>query len=378
MGSGCNSFNGTSNPCAQIYSSDCVKYQGDPVPALGICTGDTITEVEETIINQLLSMLDGTGITLTQVTLDNCPYLLNLFTGKSKTISNLIQLLIDTNCTYKTLIDQLFVRTQPSTYQYDTMCLPTITNPSTETILQAVISELCSLETTVQNIVNNSGSTTIIDNQINTALSSLITSNGNRGINKIVSSSGATSYNFTALCPPNTGMPYFGSLNLFDSSGKGLSGTSMEGWYLCNGNNGTIDMRGFVPVGSIQGVPGGALDPLVDPIANGDNSMNYSLGQSGGAARVKVTKNELPNYTITGIVSGGVVSIPMYKKWGRFQDSNSRVYMYGPDTTGGDAVAINVSGNLTGSSVSMNLGGNSAGLENRMPYKAINWITRFD
>ncbi len=65
---------------------------------------------------------------------------------------------------------------------------------------------------------------------------------------------------------------YFGPLSVFDNSGLGIPGTAAEGYAIMNGLNGTpFDMRGFVGVGSIQGIPGPALDPIVDPVGNANS-----------------------------------------------------------------------------------------------------------
>jgi microcystin-dependent protein len=51
--------------------------------------------------------------------------------------------------------------------------------------------------------------------------------------------------------PKGTILIYTGSLSsaLFNNQGKGLVGTPVEGWHVCNGNNGTPDMRGMFVVG---------------------------------------------------------------------------------------------------------------------------------
>lgn len=377
MGSGCNSIlNSNTSPCANPISSNCVTWQGLPVPALGICTGDTITEVDQVIIDKLLLMLNGTGITLDQVTLDNCPYLLNLFMGKDKTIVNLFQLLIDTSCTYKALIDELFLRTQSSTTQFNLKCLDPITDPTLDKIVQALIDKTCLQQTEIDAINANQGDVTIIDGRINTSLAGLITSNGNAGLKKTIDPQGLTHYHFFGMPIPGCMIPYGGSLSFFDGTGKGIAGTVAEGWYLCNGNNGTMDMRGFVPVGAIQGVPGPAVDPIVNPA--GDASMNYVLGQKGGATKVQIQKANLPNYSMTSSSFSMTANLNMFKKYTRFQTSSSQIWAYGPDTTGGDPSPVTLTANSASGTVSTDLGGSSVPIDVRMPYRALNWITRFD
>lgn len=377
MGSGYSSpLNTNKSTCANPISSDCVKWVGEPVPALGICTGDTITEVDKAVIDQLLLMLDGTGIVLSQVTLDNCPYLLSLFMGKDKTITNLMQLLIDTGCTYKALIDELFIRTQGSTTQFNLQCLDPITDPTLDKIVQSVINKLCEQQTQIDNINAGAGDTTLINNVVNDSLAGLITSNGNKGIKKTTDSNGLTHYHIFGMPIPGAYLPYGGPLNVFDGTGKGIVGTVAEGWFLCNGSNGTIDMRGFTPVGAIQGVPGGALNPIVDPAS--DASMNYALGAVGGMAKVQLTQANLPNYTMVSNSFTITSNFQMYRKYTRFQTSSSQARVYGPDASGGDPQLVTLSATSSSGTVSTNLGGSNTAHENRMPYRALNWITRFD
>lgn len=379
MGSGCVQFVRPLSECSTVIPSNCVQYQGPAVPLLGICTNDTITEVEQAVINKLLEVLNGTGITLDQVTLNNCAYLRDLFGSKDKTLVNLIQLLVDSNCSLKTILDDLSSRLQPSNFTFDLRCLGTISNPTIEKILQSLINSHCDLKTVVDTLIANTGNTTIIDSRINTALSNLITSTGNKGFVKTTDNTGLAHYHFTSLVPPLGAIMYTGPLTNFDADGLGLPGTPLEKWRLMNGKGGTVDMRGFVPVGQVQGVPGGALDPLVDPSANSDASMNYAFGSKGGAAKVTLLKSNLPNYTMTSsnVTINSVNTLPLYRKWGRMQSSDSRIYSIGNDTSGGDPAPFTLYSNGTGT-VSIDLGGGNAPHENRMPYKAINWIVRID
>jgi len=53
-----NCFNG----CAEIVSDRCVRYTGINIPSLGITTGDSLSNIEESLSTFLMSALDGTGI----------------------------------------------------------------------------------------------------------------------------------------------------------------------------------------------------------------------------------------------------------------------------------------------------------------------------
>lgn len=375
MGSGCTS-NKNAPKCPSPQSSNCVLYQGPPVPALGICTGDTITETESVIITKLLTLLDGTGIQLFNVTLDNCAYLKNLFAGKDKTLSNLMQLLVDSECNLKSLIDQLSIKLQPSNFQYNLGCIPTPATISNEAILQSLITDYCTTKATVAQIQANQGSTTIITNAINSALSSLITSVGNYGLKKSTDASGKSTYQITGMPLPKTALPYFGDLSLFDVSGKGVAGKA-DGWYLCNGNNGTPDMRGVVPVGAIQGVGGPALSSNVDPSTNADASMNYAVGDTGGIASVTLTTDQIPSHTHSGVDTVG-----------HTHTTDGTHFFVGNNRKGnnvGDGSQVIASDNrssvgLSTAFVNITIGSTGGGSKhtNRMPYIACAWIMRFD
>lgn len=375
MGSGCLNLP-ISNNCGTPTSSNCVRYMGEPVPAFGICTGDTITEVESTIIAQIQGLLSGTGININQVTLDNCPYLLNMFAGKNKSIANLIQLLVDSTCTLKALIDNINTMLAPSNFVFNLKCLPPVTNPTQEKILQQLINSFCDLSTTVNNIVESGGDTTIINDSINTALSNLIGSAGGKGIKKSTTPDGLSSYYFTGLMLPNLAGLYFGSLNVFDSTGLGLPGTVAEGYAICNGINQTPDMRGFAGVGAIQGIPGPALDSLVDPVANADNSMNYAIGSKGGRASITLNVSHLPPHSHPVIDPKHFHNSNVLTYQQRVQGGNGYVL----STTAQDynQSTVNIETDLQATNITIGNTGSGAPIENRMPFKAGVWVMRIN
>jgi hypothetical protein len=374
MGSGCKQTS-LSNFCVEPVSSNCVLYKGDPVPALGICTGDTITEVEKAIIDKLLLMLEGTGITLPNVTLENCPYLNVLFANKDKTISNLIQLLVDSECNLKTLIDQINAKINQTgnNFLFDLKCIPTPSESTIDSIVQAIINSHCLLKGEVDALKNNSGSSTIINQIVNSILNDLIT--GPTGVKKTVTG-GVPHYELLGMVPIGAIVIYDGPLSNFDSSGKGLPNTEVANWQICNGNLGARDFRGIVPVGAIQGVGGGTLSSNVDPVANNDATMNYSPKDRGGATKTILTKDHLPNYPMTTTDVKVYSSFWLFKKWSRMQDSNSRVYSLGDDASGGNPTNTKLNAESTSGTVTMNLGGGGKGHDNRMPYEAVIYIKR--
>jgi len=369
MGSGCNprNINKSINP----ISSDDVIYQGPPDVDLGICTGDTITEVEQVIINKLKSLVfDGKDITLNTLILDVCQDIKTLVGSQPKTVLTVIQALVQYSCTLKNRIDSI-QNTITGNLGSGTVNFKCVTAPaqfSYTSALQAIIDSHCAVKATVDALVSNTGNTTIIDGRINTALNNLITSVGGYGLKKTVNNTtGQVAYQITGLVPPFTALPYFGPLSNFDSSGKGVVG-KMDGWYLCNGSNGTPDMRGFVPVGALQGIPGSvALSPIVDPNTNSDASMNYAIGGVGGSAKRILTVANIPPHTHDVIDPGHIHSTQ--GRAGISDNANDRGVM-----------ESNGNQNTTRSTTGITLGitGGGQAFDNRMPYRACAFIMRFD
>lgn len=290
------------NNCDEIISDQCVKYTGDPIEILGICTGDTLSKVEAAIITALLSALDGTGITVNEVTLANCPWLNILFIGKNKTLANLLQLLVDANCTLKELIDDI----SPSSYSFNTYCLENLPeNPTSDDILQAVVTLICSIKTTVdafpETYVKIDDLDTLIQNYLNT-------SNGGGG--------SVITYNQRLV--PYVAMAYFGPLSNFNN-GIGIPANGFDKVYICNGDNGTPDMRGRVVVGAVRNIPGTLpLDAAVDPALMAN--INYAQGDKFGENYHALTAPENAPHTHSVNDPGHVHTFPGVDPDGRGSD----------------------------------------------------------
>lgn len=274
--------------CDKIVSDQCVQYTGPAIPLLGICTGDQITIYEANVANGLLTALDGTGITPANVTLANCPFLIQLLGTLPPTLINLLQLLVNADCTLNAMIVaiQAQIAAGQSGSIIDTLCLTGLpTNPTQIDILQAVINTLCSLNTTVGNFP-----TTYV--QIS-ALTDLVTPI----VNQIVSG-GSTTIQYNSRMVPMVAYEYYGPLSNFDSNGVGISALGFTRVFLCNGNHGTPDRRGRVAVGAIRNVPGGSLDPAVDPTVS-PNNPNWGLNDKAGETFHTLTVPEIPSHTHT-------------------------------------------------------------------------------
>lgn len=248
MGSGCNSSKYLSS-CVDMTSSDCVKYVGDAVEALGICNGDTITEVVEVILARLQVVAEGKGIKLNDL-VAGCADLDLLIQNSDKELASILKIILDRECSLQsqiTTINTVINTTTPITV--DLKCLPSTINTRAK-LDQGLIDAICALTDRVAtleaNIPQNTSITEVVTDILFDKLKSC-----NGGIE--VSGIGVNrTFNFTGMIP--VGGRIFGEfpLNLFDNSGKG-SGIFCN-FALANGLNGTRDMTGLVPAGAyVQG-----------------------------------------------------------------------------------------------------------------------------
>lgn len=287
-------------------SSNCVIYEGVPIPLFGICTGDPITHTVQAITDKLIELWDEEETELSNITLDNCNIMKEKLGAKDKTYANLIQILIDYQCTLTQLIDaiedQIDEGSSEQPYAFDLKCITPVGTPvNVNAIVQGLINKVCQLETTVSNLGTNV--TEIINEGAGTFLGSAITANGNRGFTKTGSGS-TTKINFYALVPPLCPIPYVGPASNFDSDGKGLAGTAFEGWLLLNGRAVQYDARGRVLVAAVKDIQGGSLDPAVDPTQPFNPNTMYALGDKFGENYHKQTINELVPHSHTVSDSG--------------------------------------------------------------------------
>jgi microcystin-dependent protein len=267
--------------CKEIVSDQCVQYTGPEIPLLGICPGDQLSTVEAAIIEKILTFIDGTGVTPADIDID-CDFLNDIIGVLPKNLNNLLQMLVTANCTLRELITEIEeqISNNPT---FNPGCLTGLpASPTRDDILQATVLLVCSLKVTVDafptTYVNLSDLTTLVT-QI---------------FNDINTGGGDTQYN--RFLVPYVAYEYYGPLSNFDGSGAGISALNFDKVYICNGNNGTPDKRGRVAVGAISGVPGGTLDPAVDPAVN-PNNPNWSLNQKAGETFHTLTVAEMPSHS---------------------------------------------------------------------------------
>lgn len=272
------------NGCPEIVSDQCVKYTGLDVPLLGIQNGDSLSYVEAALIEFLSSTINGTGIkpiidpliicNLVQQYLPDCGEL---------TLNDVLKALIQAACDLQVQVDAIVADLATLNADYDVACLSGVVNSSdTHAVLQAVITKLCALEVDLLALALD-----VSTNYVKLAdLNSLIAA--------YIASTTTSSTKYYTKMVPYTVVEYYGSLvGNFDVSGAGLG--DWEKIYLCNGNNGTPDKRGRVPVGVISGVGGGPLNPVVDPAT--PTNPNYAISTTAGSNTVTLNVSQIPSHT---------------------------------------------------------------------------------
>lgn len=291
---GCsNCFNG----CAEIVSDQCVKYTGIDVPVLGIQKGDSLSYVEQALIEFLTSTLDGTGIKidipseiiceLVQKYLPDCGDI---------TVVDLITALIKAACDLQEQVDAVVADIAELNADYNVSCLSGVTNSSnTHAVVQAVINKVCALEIDLEALALDVDTNYVKISQLNTLIAAYLASvaPSNKAYNKMV---------------PYSPIPYFGPLTGFPTGGDSLSvvGEGIGYWenvYLCNGLNGTPDLRGRMPVGVTDGtMGGGTMNSAVNPASSAFNP-SYGVGTTAGANSVTLLTTQIPSHTHVATVT---------------------------------------------------------------------------
>lgn len=272
--------------CGDSLTTDkCVLYTGPDVELLGICNGDSLYEWEAIVIEKLLGIVDGTSITLSDVTLD-CALVTTLLDGGEKTVANLIQVLLTAACDTKEELDALYAQVNAS-FSISGACLTLPSSPTRDQVLQALATKLCSVSTSVDTIS--------ADYVKASELCSLVES---------CISGGASGQEYLKM-PKYMALPYHGPLSVFDAAGKGISASGYDKVYLCVGQTvGTFtlpDYRGRSPIGANTSTPGGALDSAVDPSLSANAGYSIVPGTKQGAYThtLSVAENAAHTHAVT-------------------------------------------------------------------------------
>jgi microcystin-dependent protein len=271
------------NGCAEIVSDRCVRYTGIDVPLLGIQNGDSLSYIEATLIEFLTSTINGEGVKPIIDQTIICEVVSKYLPDCGElTLNAYLTALIKAACDLQTQVTVLDARVDVIESAYSIGCLTGVTSTSgTHAILQAVITKLCALDVALAALA--------LDVDVNyVKLADLDTL-----IQAYLDSTASSTKYYTRMVP-YTVVEYYGSLSSFDATGAGLG--DWEKIYLCNGQNGTPDKRGRVPVGAIQLVPGGALAAAVNPAT--PTNPNYALGDTAyGSNSVVLDVTQIPSHT---------------------------------------------------------------------------------
>jgi microcystin-dependent protein len=271
------------NGCAETTSDQCVRYTGIDVPVLGIQTGDSLSYVEQALITFLVSTLDGTGIHLVIDSEIICEIVSkNLVECEDLTLPNVIKALIKAICELDQRLTSLEGDFAALEGAYDVDCLDGVSSSSgTHSILQAAIDKLCGLEIELDALAIDVDTNYVKLADLNSLIAAYLTSVG-------------TSTKFFNRMVPFTVVEFYGNPSgKFDVSGAGLG--DWEKIYLCNGNNGTPDKRGRVPVGATTGMGGGSMNPAVDPAVSGNPA--YPLLGTAGSNNVTLSATQIPAHS---------------------------------------------------------------------------------
>jgi len=283
------------NGCTEIVSDRCVKYTGINVPVLGIQTGDSLSFVEQALITFLTSTLDGTGVIIDLAPTVVCELVQKyLPTCKDLSIVDISKALIEAACDLQVQVTANTNAITTLNADYTIGCLTGVTASSdTHAIVQAVINKVCTLNDSFAALVISLPNTYVPINS----------SPGRPGINDYIEdyiNTQSTTVIAQGRMIPYTAVPYFGDLSNYPASGDSfdISGAGSGYWdkvYLCNGSNGTPDLRGRTLVGTTTGMGGGAFNPAVDPAITGN--PNYSIGTTTGANQITLNTTQIPNHT---------------------------------------------------------------------------------
>lgn len=285
------------NGCTEIISDKCVKYTGIDVPILGILNGDSLSVVEQSLIEFLTSTLDGTGIkpfidpeiicTLVQDNLPDCGDL---------TIVDLINALIKSVCFIEEQVVALESKFSELEQGYTIDCLEGSPDPtSTYEVLQAAIVKICQLGVDLEALALDLDTNYVKLDELDALIQEYLDSQ-----------SGGGDVQYYNRMVPYTVVEYYGTLANFDSSGAGLANLGWDKIYLCNGQNGTPDKRGRSPIGSTALQGGGALDSEVTP--GGGNPSYPAAFNKNGVNQVSLTESQLPSHTHTATVSNKTIT----------------------------------------------------------------------
>ena len=283
------------NGCVETVSDECVRYTGIDYAALGVETGDNLVSVEQAIMNALVPLLTGVGDDITLSAGDVCALITGYLTaGLTHTSKEWITALSKGECNLQAQIVAINNTLAILNSDYSTGCLGIPASNDTHDVLQSVIVKLCAVASDLVAFELNVNSNYVKLADLNSLIAAYL------------SEQGGSTQNYLKMVP-YTAVEYYGPLTNFDGTGAGIVNLGWDKIYLCNGLNGTPDKRGRVGVGAIVSVPGGPLDPEVDPAYSGN--PNYAKYTTTGTNNVTLDVTQLPSHTHLPTVTNGAATV---------------------------------------------------------------------
>lgn len=283
------------NGCTEIVSDKCVRYTGVDVPVLKILTGDSLSYVEQALIEFLTAAIDGTGIIPIIDPTIICDLVKNnLPTCKDVSVNDLFTALIKSACSLQTQIAGINSTLDVLNGDYTIGCLTGVTSSSdTHAIVQAIITKLCATDAALGALAITVSTQYVRVDQLDALIQDYLDSQApsDRYYNRMV---------------PYTVVEYYGALSQTDPLGSfDVTGKGSGVWdkiYLCNGDNQTPDKRGRSPIGVTQGVGGVVFPDQTNPAAP-YNNPSYSLKNVNGVNTVTLSSSQLAPHTHTTTTS---------------------------------------------------------------------------
>jgi microcystin-dependent protein len=241
--------------------------------------------------------------------------------------------LVQAACDLQEQVDDIVADVAIIEADYNVNCLTGVTASSgTHAIVQAVINKLCQVQIDLTALALDLSTNYVQISDLDDLIQDYIDNSGQNTLikNRMV---------------PFAVVPYYGPITYFNGSGAGTG--DWDRIFLCNGNNGTPDLRGRTLVGVTDGTMlGGTMAAAVDPTIAGN--PNYSIGTTTGANQITLNLTQIPNHTHT-ITSVATVNDP-----GHFHNVQGNASGDGfPKMDNGQGVTGNTTTNQTGITVNV-------------------------
>ena len=316
-----NCFNG----CTETISDQCVVYTGADVPSLGIHTNDSLLVVEQSLITFLISALNGSGTTIDLSGIDVCALVQNYLPSEGEIVlTDVLEALILASCDIQAQLDvvvsDISDLNSPYTIPVDPVtgpCLTGVTSSSdTHDIVQAIIAKVCTTNSSVDTIIDQLP-LFVTKSEFCTLLAQC-TSN-----TPVVTLASDKMLPFAVV-------PYYGPTNgyptvndTFDSGGIGTGYWARV--FMCNGQNGTPDLRGRVPVGATNTPSTNPFPAQTEPGVN-DNPV-YTYNTTPGTNRIRLELPQIPVHTHGATTNVRIIdpghTHTFVKNWGEVRGGKS-------------------------------------------------------